>query len=163
MPGDPQAPQTGQQSAPTVSQLGPYKLLKKLGEGGMAIVFLAEDTLLQRQVAIKILAPRLTADAGFLARFRREAQAAGQLTHPHIAGAYAVGEEQGLHYYVMEYCEGEPLQQFIEREGFVPWEKAVKIVLELATGLPVNPVSPEDAVEELRNGPGAAQPEHPGR
>ncbi|HYG78076.1 MAG TPA: SUMF1/EgtB/PvdO family nonheme iron enzyme [Planctomycetota bacterium] len=124
-----QAQQTGMQ------QLGNYRLLKKLGEGGMGAVYLGEDTAMQRKVAIKVLPPKYAADPQFVSRFRREAKAAGKLNHENIVSAFTVGEELGNHYYVMEYCEGEPLDKIQEREQALEWQKAVDFTLQVARGL----------------------------
>lgn len=118
-----------------IKQLGQYKLDRKLGEGGMGAVFLAEDTLMQRHVAIKILPRKYASNEDFLSRFRREAKAAGQLNHPNICGAYAVGEEQGTHFYVMEYCEGESLSEKLDRENLLLCEDALRVVADTARGL----------------------------
>ena len=121
-------------SAPT-RQLGQYKLLRKLGQGGMGAVFLAEDSMLLRQVAVKVLPKKFAANQEFLARFKREAQAAGRLSHPNIVGAYAVGEEAGIPYYVMEYCAGESLEEVLKRTGRLPWQEAVALTKQIADGL----------------------------
>ncbi|MCY3023842.1 MAG: serine/threonine-protein kinase, partial [Planctomycetota bacterium] len=115
--------------------LGQYKLLRPLGEGGMGAVFLAEDTIGQRTVAVKVLARKRAGDSQFVSRFRREAKAAGRLNHPNIVGAYTTGVEQGQHYLVMEYCEGESLNKTIRRDGFLPWDRAVEIIIQVAHGL----------------------------
>ncbi|HYG74024.1 MAG TPA: protein kinase [Planctomycetota bacterium] len=118
-----------------VKQLGPYKLIKKLGEGGMGAVFLAEDTNAGRQVAVKVLPQKHAKDSEFLNRFRREAKAAGKLNHLNIVAAYSVGEEMGHHFYSMEYCEGEPLDARLKRQTLMPWDQAVDITLQVARGL----------------------------
>ncbi|MCY3020178.1 MAG: bifunctional serine/threonine-protein kinase/formylglycine-generating enzyme family protein, partial [Planctomycetota bacterium] len=118
-----------------LTKLGPYKLIKKLGEGGMGVVYLAEDTSLSRMVAVKVLPKRFSGEKEFLSRFRREAQATGKLSHPNIVSAYAVGEELGFNYYAMEYCEGEPLDSLLERENVLPWDRAIPIVIQVARGL----------------------------
>ena len=92
-----------------VQQLGPYRLTKKLGEGGMGAVYLALDAATQKHVAVKVLPRNLGANPEFVKRFRREAEAAMALRHPNIIGAFAAGEDLGYHYYAMEYCEGKPL------------------------------------------------------
>jgi len=119
-----------------------YKLLKKLGGGAMGTVFLAEDTSSpsKTQVAVKVLYKQHLSSLEFLARFQREAKAVSKLKHPNIVSSFgaresAVGIEGGAHYYVMEYCDGEALERLIKRDGFVPWQKAVNIVLQVATGL----------------------------
>ncbi|MCY3018717.1 MAG: protein kinase [Planctomycetota bacterium] len=115
--------------------LGQYKLLERIGEGGMGTVYLAEDTAVGRMVAVKVL-PKKHADRHeFLSRFRREAQATGKLNHPNIVTAYTVGEANGLHYYAMEYCDGETLDKVLTREGFLPWDKAAEVVMQVARGL----------------------------
>ncbi|MCY3020686.1 MAG: serine/threonine-protein kinase, partial [Planctomycetota bacterium] len=118
-----------------IKQLGNYKLLRKLGEGGMGAVYLAEDTLVQRKVALKVLGKRYAGDAAFLKRFRREAQATGKLNHVNIVSAYTVGEDFGHHYYAMEYCEGETLSATLMRQHFLPWDRALEIVAQVARGL----------------------------
>jgi serine/threonine-protein kinase len=92
---------------------GRYVLLEKLGEGGVALVYRAQDTLLDRTVAIKILRPQLTGDPVFLNRFRGEAQAAARLSHPNITAIYDVGQDGDQHYIVMEQVEGQDLKAFI--------------------------------------------------
>ena len=118
-----------------IQQFGQFKLLKKLGEGGMGAVYLAEDTNAGRQVAIKLLPKKHAGDSEFLSRFRREARAAGQLNHVNIVAAHTVGEEMGNHYIVMEYVEGEPLDKTLKRDGALTWDKAVEIVMQVARGL----------------------------
>ena len=80
-----------------------YKLEKKIGSGGMADVYMATDLLLDRVVAVKVLHSSFAEDNDFIVRFRHEAQSAGKLTHPNIVGIYDVGDDQGVHYIVMEY------------------------------------------------------------
>ncbi|MGD0090992.1 MAG: serine/threonine-protein kinase, partial [Planctomycetota bacterium] len=116
-------------------QLGPYKLLKKLGEGGMGAVYLAEDTMAGRKVAVKVLPKKYSDEREFLTRFRREAQATGKLNHPNIVVAYNVGEESGTHYYAMEYCEGDTLDRILKREQYLPWDKALEVTIQVARGL----------------------------
>ena len=82
-----------------------YEVFKHIGQGGMADVFLAVDTILNRQVAIKILRSELSTDAVSVLRFEREAQAATALTHPNIVDIYDVGDYKGHHYIVMEYVD----------------------------------------------------------
>jgi serine/threonine-protein kinase len=94
-----------------------YKIERKIGEGGMAEVFLGHDDLLHRPVAIKSLRPQYAADAGFRTRFEREAQAAASFSHANIIDIYDVGEDRGTPYLVMEYVPGETLKEIIENEG----------------------------------------------
>lgn len=116
-------------------QLGPYRLIKKLGAGGMGAVYLSEDTVKGRPVALKVLAPRYNDDLEFLARFRREAGAMMALQHPNLAAAYEVGEALGLHYFAMEYCEGETLEKLLDRDGRMEWRTSARIIAQVAAGL----------------------------
>jgi serine/threonine protein kinase len=118
-----------------VQQLLHFRLLKKLGEGGMGAVYLAEDDRNNRKVAVKVLPRQLAANAEFLKRFRREADAAAKLKHPNIVGAYETGQDLGYHFYVMEFCEGEPLDRLLKREGALPYRRATEITLQAAQGL----------------------------
>src|SRR6185295_1557288 len=118
-----------------VQQLGPYKLMKKLGEGGMGAVYLALDPTTQGHVAVKVLPRAMGANAEFVKRFRREAEAATQLKHPNIIGAFATGEDLGYHYYVMEFCEGKPLDTILTVEKRLPVAQALSITLQAARGL----------------------------
>ena len=94
-----------------------YKLLDLLGTGGMSTVYLAEHTLMQRRVAIKILPKNRVEDSSYLARFHREALAAAQLDHKNIVRAYDIDNQEKTHFFVMEYVEGRDLQQIVKAEG----------------------------------------------
>jgi len=118
-----------------LKQLGQYKLLKKLGEGGMGAVYLAEDPLAERKVALKVLSKHLAKNNEFILRFQREARAMGRLNHPNIVSAYSVGEGGGHHFCVMEYCEGKPLDQILAQRKCLSEVDALKIVTEVARGL----------------------------
>ena len=110
---------------------GRYRVLRKLGAGGMADVYLAEDSTLGRRVAVKVLLQRYAGDAQFVERFRREAQAAARINHPNIVNIYDWGPVDGTYYIVMEYVEGETLKDHIRREGRYGPGEAVRIALEL--------------------------------
>ncbi len=97
--------------------LGEFRLLRLLGRGGMAEVYLADQTTLSRKVAIKILRPELKANSVFLKRFEREARAAASLSHPNIVQVFLVGEEEGLHFIAQEYVKGLNLREYIRRKG----------------------------------------------
>ena len=118
-----------------IKQLGPYKILKKIGEGGMGAVYLADDTSVGRKVALKVLPKKFASDQTFLARFRREAKATGKLNHVNIVTAYTTGEDMGVHYYAMEFCEGEPLDAKLNREKALTWDKAIEVTMQVARGL----------------------------
>jgi eukaryotic-like serine/threonine-protein kinase len=111
---------------------GRYRLVSRLGSGGMAEVWLAEDTTLGRRVALKILHERFAQDTQFVERFRREAQHAGGLQHPNIVGIYDRGEWEGTHYIAMEYVEGASLKDLIERGLSVG--EAVEITRQVLAG-----------------------------
>jgi eukaryotic-like serine/threonine-protein kinase len=110
---------------------GRYRILGKLGGGGMANVYLAEDTTLGRRVAIKMLHRRFVEDAKFVERFRREAKAAAGLNHPNIVGVYDWGQVGSENYIVMEYVEGETLKELVRRRDRLPGGEAVALALEL--------------------------------
>lgn len=112
-----------------------YKIISKIGVGGMADVFKGEDTLLGRPVAVKILHSNFAGDDDFGACFKREAQAAGKLSHPNIVSMYDVGFDQGYHYIVMEYIEGETLKEYITRHERISIDNAVKFTIAIAEGL----------------------------
>ncbi|MGH2983174.1 MAG: protein kinase domain-containing protein, partial [Solirubrobacterales bacterium] len=96
---------------------GRYRLESKLGSGGMSTVYLAQDEVLDRPVALKLLHQEISDDAAQLERFRREARAAARLSHPNLVGVIDAGEDQGRPYIVFEYIEGETLKRRIEAEG----------------------------------------------
>lgn len=110
-----------------------YEVFQHIGQGGMADVFLAIDTILNRQVAIKILRSELCTDAVSILRFEREAQAATTLSHPNIVEIYDVGEYKGHHYIVMEYVPGKTLKKVIKDRGALLTEEAVDIAKQLAS------------------------------
>ena len=112
-----------------------YRIVDKIGVGGMADVYLGEDTLLGRQVAIKLLHANFANDDEFVTRFKREAQAAGKLNHPNIVNMYDVGFDQDLHYIIMEYVDGETLKEYITRHGRLSIDEAVKFTIAIAEGL----------------------------
>ena len=113
---------------------GTYDVERELGEGGMAIVYLAQDVKHDRHVAIKVLRPELAASLG-ADRFLREIKIAAKLTHPHILPLYDSGEADGLLYYVMPFVEGESLRDLLDREQQLPLEDAVRITREVASAL----------------------------
>ena len=94
-------------------QIGDYRIVREIGRGGMGIVYEAHQKSLNRRVALKILPFAAVLDQRQIARFRNEAQAAAQLHHPHIVPVFAVGQEQGVYYYAMQYIDGQSLEQAI--------------------------------------------------
>jgi len=108
-----------------------------LGRGGMAEVWLAEQTSLKRQVAVKILRPEFVTNASYLKRFRHEATAAGSLNHPNIVQVYLVGEQDGIHYIAQEYVQGRNLKDFIVRKGALEVPIALHILRQVAAALQV--------------------------
>ena len=116
-------------------QLGNYKIVNELGRGGMAVVYRAYQSSLNRYVAIKVLPPHLGFDQEFVERFQREALASAQLRHPNIVVIHDVGHEQGLYFIVMELLEGRTLKQIIEEEGALSVERATRIVEQVAAAL----------------------------
>ena len=112
-----------------------YRILSKIGVGGMADVYKGEDTLLGRPVAIKILHANFASDDEFVSRFKREAQAAGKLNHPNIVNMYDVGYDQDMHYIIMEYVDGETLKEYIIRHHRLSIDEAVKITISIGEGL----------------------------
>jgi len=112
-----------------------YRVLRKLGGGGMADVYLGEDLTLGRRVALKVLLQRFLGDAQFIERFRREAKAAAGLNHPGIVAIYDWGQVGGTPYIVMEYVEGETLKDLIRRRGRLGGAEAVDLTLGLLAGV----------------------------
>src|SRR5437899_2011070 len=114
---------------------GRYRLLRQLARGGMATVWEAEDSILTRRVAIKVLHPHLAGDDGFRTRFRREAVAAAGLAHPHVVTTYDTGRDAEVAYIVMELVEGTTLARLLQREGSLPVARAVDIAVQVADAL----------------------------
>ncbi|MEP6743869.1 MAG: protein kinase, partial [Gemmatimonadota bacterium] len=114
---------------------GRYQIRRTLGVGGMGAVFLAEEIGLEREVAIKVLPPKLAEDPGVVIRFEREARTAARLDHTHIIPIYRVESEGGLHYFVMKYVAGRPLDALIAARGPLPVAQAVRILSEASTAL----------------------------
>lgn len=115
--------------------LGEFKLLRKLGRGGMAEVYLAEQTSLRRNVAVKVLRPEFTADAAYLKRFQQEATAAGTLNHPNIVQVYLIGEQDGIQFIAQEYVQGRNLKEYLSRKGPLDLNVALVILRQVAAAL----------------------------
>lgn len=118
---------------------GRYQLLERVGSGGMAVVYRAQDLALGRIVAIKMLQESLTSDEGFLRRFQREAHAAANLTHPNIVTVHDIGQDGHRYYIVMEYIDGRTLKQLIrqyaENGRFMPINRALDLTVQICNGI----------------------------
>ena len=114
---------------------GRYRLDAQIGAGGMSTVYRAFDQTLERQVAIKLMHREIASDSDQLERFRREARAVAQLSHPHIVGVIDAGEDEGRPYIVFEYVEGETLKERIRRMGRLPMDEAIAYAIEIARAL----------------------------
>ncbi len=112
-----------------------YLIKRKLGEGGMADVYLAHDSFLNREVAVKILRGKLSLDPVALLRFQREANAASRLNHPNIVEIYDVGEDEGQHFIVMEYIRGKTLKELIAARGAMDQQEALQIMDQLLAAI----------------------------
>jgi serine/threonine protein kinase len=116
------------------SVAGRYRILEKLGEGGMGVVYKAEDTRLKRTVALKFMPPELARDSEAKERFVREAQAAAALSHPNICTIHEIDEEKGRSFITMEYIQGQSLQELI-KTGPQSINKVLDIAVQVAEGL----------------------------
>lgn len=114
-----------------------YQIIKSIGEGGMANVYLAYDTILERNVAVKVLRGDLANDEKFVRRFQREALQASSLSHQNIVEVYDVGEDNGEYYIVMEYVEGKHLKGLLKKRGKLTIPEVVDIMIQVTSGLTV--------------------------
>jgi serine/threonine protein kinase len=112
-----------------------YELLEEIGSGGFGRVYRVRDLGLEREVAIKVLHPALTANPGVVERFRTEAQLAGRLRHPNVVGIYEIDERAGLLWYTMELVPGSSLAQVVQRQGPLPADRVVRLVDEALSAL----------------------------
>jgi len=112
-----------------------YEIIDQIGTGGMSDVYKAKCHKLNRFVAIKVLKQEFSQDKNFVSKFRIEAQSAAGLTHPNVVNVYDVGEENGIHYIVMELVEGITLKQYIEKKGKLSSKEAVSIAIQVAQGI----------------------------
>ena len=110
---------------------GRYRVLRRLGSGGMADVYCAEDTHLGRQVAIKVLHRRFAQDQEFVERFRREAKSAAGLNHPNVVGVFDRGEHEGTYYIAMEFLEGQTLKDIVATEAPLAQERVIDLGLQI--------------------------------
>jgi serine/threonine protein kinase len=121
----------------SIKTLGEFRIIRPLGRGGMAEVYLAEQTSLHRSVAIKVLRAELLADKTIVKRFEQEAKAAAGLIHPNIVQVYAFGQQDGIHYIAQEYVQGLNLRQFLNRKGPPELLIAYHIMRQVAAALAV--------------------------
>ena len=112
-----------------------YELLEQIGGGGMAVVYLAKDTFLDRLVAVKLLRDEYTDDQDFIRRFHKEAKAVASLSHPNIVSIYDFGEEGKTSFLVMEYVEGRTLKSLIQEEAPLSVEQVVDIGRQICAGI----------------------------
>jgi len=115
--------------------IGGYRLIEKIGQGGMGSVYKATQLMLRRTVAIKLLPPQLAQNPAYVATFKQEARAAAAVNHPNVVVPIEVGEAQGIHYLAMEFIAGESVGQWMDRMGRLPWRDAVEIAKQVAHGL----------------------------
>ncbi len=114
-----------------------YEILEKIGNGGMATVYKAQDKVLRRYVAVKVLREEFTTDEEFIRRFNTEAQSAASLAHQNIVSIFDVGMEDNIYYIVMELIQGKTLKQIIDEDGVLPWKWSLNIAIQIASALEV--------------------------
>ncbi|MBU8901354.1 MAG: serine/threonine protein kinase, partial [Victivallales bacterium] len=119
----------------TGAVIGDFALLEELGRGGMGVVYLAHQISLDRPAALKILQDSYANNAEFVVNFIKEARSSAKLNHPHIVQAYAVGEDEGIFYYAMEYINGDTMKDVLKRDKIIPIDKAVTIIQQIAEAL----------------------------
>ena len=112
-----------------------YEIISRIGSGGMADVYKARDHKLNRLVAVKVMKAEFSEDKDFIAKFRKEAQAAAGLAHPNVVNVYDVGEDNGIYYIVMELVQGITLKDYITRKGKLTVREATSIAIQVSLGL----------------------------
>jgi hypothetical protein len=117
------------------NQLGEFKLVRRLGQGGMASVWLAEQTSLHREVALKLLQPDLMADDTYVKRFQTEAKAAAGLNHPNIVQVYVIGEAEGQHFIAQEFVQGQTLKAYLQKKGAMDLNLGLHVMRQVAGAL----------------------------
>src|SRR5438128_3477359 len=116
-------------------RLGKWVIFKEIGRGGMGHVYLAHEEVTGKQAAIKVLAPELAQEAGFLTRFQREIETLSQLAHPSIVRFYESGYENNAYFYAMEYVEGQSLDEIVQKQGRLPWQDVLDIAVQICPAL----------------------------
>lgn len=129
------SPSGAEESAESLPVLSGYRIERRIGRGGMGLVYLAVQTSLDRPVALKVLAPKLSADREFVRRFQAEARAAAALAHPNVVTVYDVGEEGGLHFLSMEFMDRGTLEERVAAEGRLSWQDTLDVLRDAAAGL----------------------------
>ncbi|UCD58105.1 MAG: serine/threonine protein kinase, partial [Candidatus Hydrogenedentota bacterium] len=117
------------------TKLGNYEIESLLGRGGMGVVYKVRQISLDRPVALKILPPALSSDASFVKRFRREARAVAKLDHSNIVQIFDIAEEEGLHFFSMQYVEGTTLDAVLKEKGRLNVGEAIRIIIQAAQGI----------------------------
>ena len=120
-----------------MERIGHYRIVSELGRGGMGVVYKAHEESLNRFVAIKVLGEHLEEDDEYVKRFVREAQSAAALSHPNIVQIYSISEDQGRHYFAMEYVQGTSVQRMIQTKGKLAPADAARLILQASSGLEV--------------------------
>ncbi|MFM8288411.1 MAG: serine/threonine-protein kinase, partial [Planctomycetaceae bacterium] len=133
--GDSESPQASEGTPIPAESIGEFRLLRRLGQGGMAEVYLAEQTSLKRPVAVKLLRRERLESAGAVERFETEALAAAALNHPHIVSVYLVGEHEGRKFLVQEYVSGGNLRERVHKQGALEAEPGLKLLDQAASAL----------------------------
>jgi serine/threonine protein kinase len=140
-PSGGERPEIAQSDTPRASEtlpferLGHYRIIRRVGRGGMGDVYQAHDESLDRPVAVKVLPPELARDESFVGRFHAEATAAAKVVHPNIVPVYSIGQDAGHHFFAMQLVEGESLAERLARQQRLPWNEALKIVRQCLAGL----------------------------
>ncbi|MBN2711863.1 MAG: serine/threonine protein kinase, partial [Planctomycetes bacterium] len=118
-----------------IEKLGEFRIKKQLGEGGMGAVYLGYQESLDRDVAIKVLTERLCQNEKFIARFKREARSAASIVHPNVIQIYSIGEQEGIHYFAMEYVRGKDLAEHMGEGKKFTIEETLDVVMQVAEAL----------------------------
>src|SRR5690606_36432482 len=114
---------------------GRYRVVRPLGQGGMAHDYLADDQLTQTQVALKVMNDDISHDPAFIKRFDTEARAASRLDHPNIVKVLGYGQDEDLRYIVQEYVDGCTLSEMVHVKGALPWQEAIPLMIQIALAL----------------------------
>ena len=136
-PSGSSTPAEGSAKSGKLTHLGKYRLIKKLGQGGMGEVYLAEDTKLGRNAAVKVLSKQLAGKSDFVQRFNREARAMAKMNHENAVSVYDVDEAHGFHFVAMEFVDGKSMQKWMDELGKLSVGDALHVILRCAEALQV--------------------------